>query len=75
MTWLLGVIQKHFWRVIVYTIFALCIGAVLLLAFKDRITNNTKQSADSISNSLAGATVKVGFGGCAHFSGYPKEKK
>lgn len=58
----------------VIVVACLVIGFTLYSAFI-KPTNKTNQKADSISNSLSGATVNVGLGGCAHFSGYPKDKK
>jgi len=63
-------------NVLIYGAIILTTGFILYSAFlKPTTTNKTTQDANQISNSLAGGTVKVGFGGCAHFSGYPKEKK
>jgi len=80
MNWLIEVIQKHFWRVIVYTFVSVSAVAIFFLAFKDRITQKTVNQAGSISNHFyEHAQIKSTFGcqslGAEKFMKLLKENK
>lgn len=71
-----GWLKDRIINLIIYGTIIIVVGFLLYSAFlKPTTTSNSRQQASNISNSLAGATIKIGFGGCARFNGLPKEYK
>lgn len=65
-------IKDRLINVLIYGTIILAIGFALYSAFL-KPTTKTSNKADTMYQQTQ--DVKVNFGGCAHFSGYPKEKK
>jgi len=63
LAWITGVIQKHFWRVIVYTAVSVCVIIVIFLAMKDRITQKTTVEKGGVVNHyFENSQIKSTFG-------------